>query len=1259
MKKKKKNHKQQPLIKKGNFAKDTTTTIQRSRTNLLKLSDTGFIFNLKNKKFGTVKKDAPFSFLRTCLLGLKRLEFKQGKCSQKSFSYFKNTVKLQLKTVKDTILSNINFSSDEIFSLERDLPSYSVLKKIDDFFLCNYTSGLTLLNAIDTNSLYSSNNKDPSSTVILIHSPDSKNKASLYGVVYSLRAYMLTRNYLCPKCNKISNKKSSHICKTTHCKKCFTALSLHAPLKKLMKEKKLITLFCENCNRIFSNLDCFRLHKKSICKNSLFCGCGVPVKFKDVFCHTCNLTKTCPTCKELVDPFKNVHQTCFIKPVALPKKPNFKKYVFFDFESLVVKNDEHIVNFYCAQIYSVVNFHKKVFEFEDYYFGLNALDIFLQRLVFHTDFKNTCYIAHCGSKYDNLLILFRLVNKMGIIPRVVMKGNKVNSIRLHEKRIFLDSYCFAPIALSQFPQTFDFQCDTKKGIFPYLFNTVENTHYVGHLPKRKYFGYQNMTKIQRVNFNEWYFNRKKEGPFSLEKEITEYCRMDVKILAKGMLKMSETLFDMTGCELFSAQSCTISSIAMKIFRSQFMPEKTILNIGDVRPNSNISFSKSACELFDYMNFIQYFGEEKIIHAQNSPSEVRIGRFFVDGIIPSKKIIIEYNQCLLHGHVCKSTEKLPRDVPLSPWGQPLTLIKRKSKKNHAISFSSLNTRLQIQNFKVQWLSKVGFEVKTFWSCEKESFILKTFQQQRGSASRMGKILPLTIDRISPRESYFGGRTECFLRYASFENNVQDLMYEDIISLYPSILLCKNEEFFPVGEYEVIRPGIDCGYVNAKQLVENFNGLAKVTILPPRDLLIPVLPYRTKQKTIFALCRTCVESFEISTSWSSARTSVTCCPYHVSVCSHNSIRERAFLGCWIIPEIKLAIEKGYKILQIHEILHFRKRSQTLFKKFVHTFFKAKVEASGFPVNIETEEEKTEYIRKIWEQDEIQLDKEKIKNNAGMRVTSKLVMNSLYGKFAQTKYREVKFIQGDSMLQSILLDSQNIVHFIRKTNENEGYMVQLEKISSEDSRKDQLYSAPNFVNVIIASFVSAFGRIRLYRKMDTIHPMKILFCDTDSTCFVKNYEETSKLVGPAIGDFTDEICKIGGKDAKLEEVVVMGPKQYILRIKQKDGNVLEKVALRGITWNRNSERNINFQKMKKIIEDEHRIRFTEDEKTVKEKLKIMITFPNQIKRDGKQYKILTLDQHKLYSPVHDKRVVIQNSFYSYPYGYNNPSLSCCNKL
>ena len=60
--------------------------------------------------------------------------------------------------------------------------------------------------------------------------------------------------------------------------------------------------------------------------------------------------------------------------------------------------------------------------------------------------------------------------------------------------------------------------------------------------------------------------------------------------------------------------------------------------------------------------------------------------------------------------------------------------------------------------------------------------------------------------------------------------------------------------------------------------------------------------------------------------------------------------------------------------------------------------KTQASGYPRNVTTWEQKNEYIRQYEKHKGVRLDPDKIEHNPGLRSIGKLVLNSFYGKFGQ---------------------------------------------------------------------------------------------------------------------------------------------------------------------------------------------------------------------------------------------------------------------
>ena len=76
---------------------------------------------------------------------------------------------------------------------------------------------------------------------------------------------------------------------------------------------------------------------------------------------------------------------------------------------------------------------------------------------------------------------------------------------------------------------------------------------------------------------------------------------------------------------------------------------------------------------------------------------------------------------------------------------------------------------------------------------------------------------------------------------------------------------------------------------------YEGLVKCSILPPRDLYIPLLPTHINDKLMFVLCRTCTEK------------------NNLDKCTHSK-QERALTGVWVTEELKKAMEIGYKVRYI---------------------------------------------------------------------------------------------------------------------------------------------------------------------------------------------------------------------------------------------------------------------------------------------------------------------------------------------------------
>ena len=264
-------------------------------------------------------------------------------------------------------------------------------------------------------------------------------------------------------------------------------------------------------------------------------------------------------------------------------------------------------------------------------------------------------------------------------------------------------------------------------------------------------------------------------------------------------------------------------------------------------------------------------------------------------------------------------------------------------------------------KVKDLKAAGYRVVVKWECEymKDKTtepdliaFLQTFQ---------------LITPLDPRDAFFGGRTEAITLYAKAAPG-DHISYIDFTSLYPSI---NKYGLYPTGFPKILFNPED-------QNIDHYFGIAKVSILAPEKLYLPVLPVRQHGKLTFPLCSACVTE-ELAK------------PMHErsNGCGHTR-EQRMLHGTWVTLELQKAVEKGYQIEKIHEVFHFPPNQQRrgLFKEYVNTFLKVKQESAGWPEDCETESQKAEYVREYEEVEGIKL--ENVAENPGRKAIAKLLLN-----------------------------------------------------------------------------------------------------------------------------------------------------------------------------------------------------------------------------------------------------------------------------
>ena len=130
---------------------------------------------------------------------------------------------------------------------------------------------------------------------------------------------------------------------------------------------------------------------------------------------------------------------------------------------------------------------------------------------------------------------------------------------------FIDSLNFLQMGLNKFPKTFGMD-ELRKGYFSHYFNKKCHKNYIGLTPSKKHhYGYNQIKPEYRTKFLKWYDYRVNENYiFDFQKEIIEYCRSDVDILRRSMMKFREDFIQLENID--PLRYITIATVCMAIYR---------------------------------------------------------------------------------------------------------------------------------------------------------------------------------------------------------------------------------------------------------------------------------------------------------------------------------------------------------------------------------------------------------------------------------------------------------------------------------------------------------------------------------------------------------------------------------------------------------------------------------------------------------------------------------------------------------------------
>ena len=613
---------------------------------------------------------------------------------------------------------------------------------------------------------------------------------------------------------------------------------------------------------------------------------------------------------------------------------------------------------------------------------------------------------------------------------------------------------------------------------------------------------------------------------------------------------------------------TLASIGLEFFRAKLLPANTI-GITPIGGYNN--YRKQSMEANAWLD-IQEDRWGPIIR------EYKIGRFYADGVClqtifkDHKKysmIAFEFNGCKWHGHDC-------------------------GKNYDKQKFEAVSERKK-------YFEKMGAYPVFIWECDWHHMASKKYFKRLRYHIKMA---PKEVEKrlyCDPRRALHGGRTNN-LKFTWTAGPNETIRYLDFTSLYPYVL---SRRSFPGGHPYVYRQNFPT--------LDSVFGFVSCKVLPPTDLYLPVLPFTSGGKLTFPLCRTCAEK-RLNES----------CPH--------SKEERSFTGVFVSVELQKAMALGYEVLEVYEVLHYDRQITDVFREYVNRWYKIKAEASGFPANCQTNEEKVRFLTDFERIEGFALDPTKIQSNPGLRTTAKLMLNSFWGKLAQ---------RPDLPITQIVKEREEMYNLFNDSKiEILGDVILDQLMLISYKYKDITECRVGNTSVAIAAFVTAYARLKLYDEMEKIEsssPDSVLYFDTDSIIFVHKPGHYSPTIGNFLGQMTDEIAEEYGTEARLIEFHSIGPKTYALKVDTPSGPK-HTLKAKGLSQTIQSSTILNFDRIRQMAQN-----------TANSIPSAHSLVPQHQFRTTPQHIVSSVDLKKRFDITSEKRRVIGND--TLPYGFVDP--------
>lgn len=356
----------------------------------------------------------------------------------------------------------------------------------------------------------------------------------------------------------------------------------------------------------------------------------------------------------------------------------------------------------------------------------------------------------------------------------------------------------------------------------------------------------------------------------------------------------------------------------------------------------------------------------------------------------------------------------------------------------------------------------------------------------------------------------------------------------------------------------------------------------------------------------------------------------------------------------PELHCALANGYRLVKVWEYHQYRSCA-TLFRSYIRSYLKLKIECSGMPAHIRTDADWEEFSSYHRRELGVDLARGSMVKNPGKKQLAKMMLNSLWGKFAEAgDYTVHKMCRRPDEYLSLeyMWDCGSIDITFRLQCLNGDVMVAYRNVDpGEHDDRLNLKS-----NVALAAFVTAWGALILWEQMDKLGK-RVLYHDTDSIIYEYDTDKYNIPIGKYLGEWEDET---GGKP--IVQFVSTGPKTYAYAVLEdeetvddakleqclKDGEefwvsgdgltmrrLKYKCKSKGFSQSYHNQSKVNFKQLHRLL--------IGDIETIK-------TCSIKFNWNRVQGRMTTANEEKLLRLTYDKGVVDRSDFTVYPYGYEN---------